>query len=136
MDTLCVDGRTQTLSLSDYADIIALDETKQSEVGGFKVACRQTRHHIPTFAFKIFAEGRSIGFSADTAYDSDLIEWLSGCDLIVHETNEGIHTPYEKLAALSESLKRKMRLIHYPDDFDLRASAVEPLVQGQSVEVL
>lgn len=136
MDALGLDADAQPLCLDDYANIAALGEERPVEVGAFKVACRQTRHHVPTFAFKIFCKEGSVGFSADTAYDPSLIEWLLECDIIVHETNEGIHTPYEKLAALDESLRKKMRLIHYPDNFDLESSSIEPLVQGRAVTVL
>ena len=66
---------------------------------------------------------------------SCLIEWLSPADLIIHETNVGLHTPYEKLAALPKHLRDKMRLNHYPDDFNLDSSAIAPLRQGQVYEV-
>ena len=46
-----------------------------------------------------------------------------------------MHTPYELLAALPAELRAKMRLIHYPDDFDLNASAIEPLRQGRMYAV-
>ena len=80
--------------------------------------------------------GAHFGFSADTAYDPGLIEWLSAADLIVHEAtsnprNSAIHTPYERLAALPEALRARLRLIHYPDDLDLAASVIEPLRQGK-----
>ena len=83
---------------------------------------------------KIRAGGRCLGISADTSYDPFLIDWLSEADMIVHETNLGIHTPYESLAALPETLRRKMRLTHYTDDFDLAASIIEPLVPGRSYD--
>jgi hypothetical protein len=55
--------------------------------------------------------------------------------LIVHEvttmTQSSVHTPYDKLASLPPSLRSKMRLTHYPDDFDLDTSAIEPLHQGR-----
>jgi ribonuclease BN (tRNA processing enzyme) len=136
MDSAGLDAGAETLRLEDYANIVELNEKQPVKAGGFKIACRQTLHHVPTFAFKIFCKEGAVGFSADTAYDPSLIEWLSECDIIVHETNEGIHTPYEKLAALDEPLRKKMRLIHYPDDFDPATSAVEPLVQGRAVTVL
>jgi len=43
----------------------------------------------------------------------------------------GTHAPYERLAALPAPLRAKMRLVDYPDFFDLEASAIEPLVQGR-----
>ncbi len=55
--------------------------------------------------------------------------------MIVHETNYGMHTPYEKLAALPSDVIRKMKLIHYPDDFHVEGSAIEPLVPGKLYEV-
>jgi hypothetical protein len=50
-------------------------------------------------------------------------------------THTAVHTPYEKLAALPASLRSKMRLTHYPDDFDAVSSVIEPLRQGQIYEV-
>jgi hypothetical protein len=42
---------------------------------------------------------------------------------------------YVKLASLPESLRSKMRLTHYPDDFDVESSVIEPLRQGRLYEV-
>jgi ribonuclease BN (tRNA processing enzyme) len=88
---------------------------------------------------RITAAGRMLGFSADTAYDPSLIDWLARADLIIHEAttmpHAGLHTPYETLAALPESLRSKMRLTHLPDDFDRDSSVIEPLRQGRSYVV-
>jgi ribonuclease BN (tRNA processing enzyme) len=132
-----LDGRPAgERSLTDYFDLRPLSEREPLKFGPFRIACRRTLHPIPTTAFRIDSGGRSLGYSADTAFDPGLITWLSEADLVVHETNYGIHTPYEKLAALPEDLRSRMRLIHYPDDFDLGASAIEPLQQGRTYEVL
>jgi hypothetical protein len=40
-----------------------------------------------------------------------------------------------KLAALPESLRSRMRLTHYPDDFDADSSVIESLRQGRIYEV-
>jgi hypothetical protein len=91
---------------------------------------------VPTTALLVRAGGRCLGYSADTAYDPGLIEWLAAADLVIHETGEGgLHTPYADLAALPAGLRAKMRLIHYPDDFNLTASTIEPLSQGRCYEV-
>jgi ribonuclease BN (tRNA processing enzyme) len=120
--------------LGDYFELIDLDTNRPVDLGPFSIECRQTIHGVPTFAFRVTAGGRILGFSADTAYDPSLIEWLSAADLIVHEVttlvHTGVHTPYEKLAALPESLRSKMRLTHYPDDFDVESSIIEPLREG------
>lgn len=103
--------------------------------GPFTIECRRTIHHIPTTALRIRAGGRTLGYSADTAFDEGLIEWLAEADLVIHETNYGAHTPYAKLAALPEALRARMRLVHYPDDFDTEASVIEPLRQGRRYSV-
>lgn len=115
----------------DYFDVLPLSEERAINVGPFRIECRKTLHHIPTTALRITAGDRSLGLSADTAFDPTLIDWLSAADLFIHETNYGVHTPYEDLAALPGKTREKMRLIHYPDDFDVRASAIEPLEQGR-----
>ncbi len=122
-------------TLEDYFELVSVEEGAPARFGPFEIECRRTRHHVPTTAFRIRAGGRTLGYSADTAFDPSLVEWLSEADLFVHETNYGIHTPYASLAALPAELRARMRLIHYPDDFDLAASAIEPLEPGRRYTV-
>lgn len=119
----------------DYFELTPLSSTTTTQVGPFRIICRKTLHSVPTMAMRIEAAGRCLGYSADTAFDAGLITWLSSADLIVHETNLGIHTPYEKLAALPPELRAKMRLIHYPDDFDHAGSVIEPLRPGRFYQI-
>lgn len=128
-------GSARATTLEDYFELVSVEESGPARLGPFEIECRTTRHHIPTTAFRVRAGGRTLGYSADTAFDPSLIEWLAEADLVVHETNYGIHTPYESLAALPADLRAKMRLIHYPDDFDLAASRIEPLEQGRRYAV-
>jgi ribonuclease BN (tRNA processing enzyme) len=126
------DGPYQRRQLDDFFQLHLLDEQKAGTVGPFSIKCRPTQHSIFTTALQIRAGGRCLGYSADTAFDPDLLAWFAPADLIVHETNPGLlHTPYEKLAALPADLRQKMRVTHYPDGFDVNASAIEPLRQGQ-----
>jgi ribonuclease BN (tRNA processing enzyme) len=133
------DGPTVQKQLDDYFELISLDAPDPVSVGPFAIECRRTIHPIPTTAFRIRAGGRTLAFSADTAFDPALIDWLDDADLVVHEattlSHSGVHTPYEKLAALPAAVRDKMRLIHYPDDFDPAASVIEPLRQGRSYAV-
>jgi ribonuclease BN (tRNA processing enzyme) len=126
-------------SLASFFDLAPLDEAEPVQVGPFSIECRRTIHAVPTFALRITAGGRSLGFSADTAFDPSLIEWLAQTDLIVHEAtfleHTGSHTPYEKLAALPADLRARMRLIHYPDAFPIATSLVEPLQQGRCYDI-
>jgi ribonuclease BN (tRNA processing enzyme) len=119
---------------SNYFELTDLDAARPVVFGPFSIECRRTIHGVPTTAFRITAGGRSLGFSSDTGYDPTLIEWLAPCDLIVHEAtttvHTGVHTPYEKLAALPAQLRARMRLSHLPDDFDATSSVIEVLRQG------
>lgn len=127
--------RPHAMQCDDYFEHTPLDTTRVVRVGPFEVASRMTTHHIPTTALRVRAGGRTLGYSADTAWDPGLIDWLSDADLIVHETNYGAHTPYARLAALPAELRARMRLIHYADDFALGDSAIEPLIQGRRYTV-
>lgn len=126
-------------ALADYFELIDLDTTHPVECGPFSIECRRTIHAVPTYAMRITVAGRVLGFSADTAFDPGLIDWLSSADLIVHEAtsmaHSGVHTPYEKLAALPDEPRSRIRLTHLPDDFDAGSSIIEPLREGQVYEV-
>ena len=135
MERLLVDGKRQEMYLGDYFGITPLSNEDPAQHGPFSVECRLTVHPVPTTALRIRAGGRCLAYSADTSFDDGLIDWLSVGDVAIHETNCGLHTPYEKLAGLPEALRRRMRLIHYPDEFETGASAIEALVQGRRYEV-
>ena len=105
------------------------------EVGPFVVECKRTVHHIFTTAFRITAHGKTLGISADTCFDPELIEWLMESDVVVHETGHGVHTPLDRLTALPKAQRDKMRLIHFPDDYDVAGANIEALVEGRLYEV-
>lgn len=135
MDKLVTHHDEHHMQLDSYFDITHIEPEKPVEIGPFRIECRKTFHHIPTTAFRITADGAVLGYSADTAFDPELIAWLNEADLIIHETNYGIHTPYEKLAALPAEIRQKMRLIHAPDGFDEDNSTIEMLKQGRVYNV-
>ncbi len=129
-------GGTKEMEAADYFESIDLSPTKTVTFGPFQIECRMTVHHVPTTALRLRAYGRTLAFSADTAFDPALIAWLDeGSDVIFHETNLGAHTPYEKLAALDERLREKMRLYHFPDFFDVEGSVIRCLKPGERVEI-
>lgn len=106
------------------------------QVGDIRVEARVTLHHVPTAALRIHGGGRTLGWSSDTAFDPSLIDWLSdGADLVVHETNLGAHTAYTDLLTLPADVQERMRLVHYPDFFDVQGSEIACLRQGEAVEI-
>ena len=118
---------------AEYFDLHNLPDGQAVSSGPFTVSTFPATHSVPTTALFIEAAGRKFGYSADTVYNPALIDWLARADLIVHEANGDYpHTPYERLAALPEDLRKKMRVIHYPDGFDPPGREVELLRQGES----
>lgn len=130
-------GVKHPLTLADYADVHPLPAAAHApySLGALTVTWRPTVHHIPTSALRFAHGGASFGYSADTAYDPSLIAWLAEADLVVHETNLGVHTPLDRLAALDASLRERMRLIHYPDGHDLDASPVASAREGDRYDL-
>ncbi|MFO0608021.1 MAG: MBL fold metallo-hydrolase [Polyangiales bacterium] len=126
-------GALSSLTLDDYADVRPLAE--DGAVGDLAVSWRPTVHHIPTTALRFAHGGTRFGYSADTAWDPSLVAWLAEADLFLHETNFGIHTPLEKLAALPEATRARMRLIHYPDQLDPDASPIACAREGDRYAV-
>jgi ribonuclease BN (tRNA processing enzyme) len=123
-------------ALHDFLDLVPLVELGEVRAGPFTISCRRTLHSVPTTAVLVRGGGRCLGYSADTAFDPGLIDWLSAADLVVHETGTGgLHTPYEKLAVLPADLRARLRLVHYPDDFDAAGSNITVLRQGRLYEV-
>ena len=133
MERLWEPGSTKPArrGLDDYFELLPLEVGERKQIGPFTVECRMTRHHVPTTAFRISAGGATLGYSADTAFDPELVAWLAEADRFVHETNLGTHTPYQSLAALPPEVRAKMWLIHYPDGFDRAGSVIECLEQGR-----
>lgn len=129
-------GRPRRMSLDDYFDLVPIAEGERRRLGPFTLEVRRTIHPVPTFAVRVTCEGRTLAYSSDTSFDPSLIAWLErDAHVIVHETNVGIHTPYERLLALPASIRRRMRLIHYLDGFDRKRPAIPCLRVGRIYEV-
>lgn len=134
MERLFDGSAHRTLGFDDYFAHHELGFDAPLEVGPFRIWARPTLHHVPTSALLIEAHGKKLGYSSDTAFDPELISFLEPADLILHETNYGpAHTPYAKLCGLPQSLQRRMRVIHYPDEFDPGENVLRPIAQGDSI---
>ncbi len=124
----------QRLTLDDYADVHPIGPGGAT-IGPLHFQWRRTIHHIPTSALRVHAPGATFAYSADTAFDPGLVDWLAEADLFFHETNLGIHTPLASLVALPEPTRRKMRLIHYPDFHDVASSPIPCVREGERYDL-
>lgn len=103
-------------------------------IGPFKVEIMPTYHYIPGSALLIRGDN-VVGFSGDTGFKPDLIEWLCQADLIFHEVGSPPgHTSYELLLSKLEEMnaKHKTRLIHYSDSFLTHKSDILIASSGSS----
>ncbi|MEL6340361.1 MAG: MBL fold metallo-hydrolase [Myxococcota bacterium] len=136
MATLWDGERLNTMSFDDYFDFTSLRWESSTTVGPFSVRIRRTKHHVPTSALLIEADGVRLGYSSDTAFDPALIDFLKDADLIIHETNLGpSHTDLTRLLALPEAVRDKLRLVHYPDSFDPERSPILALREGDRIRL-
>ncbi|MFO0894414.1 MAG: MBL fold metallo-hydrolase [Phycisphaerales bacterium] len=123
-------------TLADYFELHVLRPDVPSRIAGLEVESRLTGHPVPTTALRFSGGGRRFGWSSDTPWDPSLVDWLSGCHLVVHETSPApAHTPVEHLNRLPDELRRRMRLMHVPDDFDPASSDIPVLRQGEVLTV-
>ncbi len=100
-------------------------------VRGGELWFRYKLHSIPTVGVEAFYGGRSIAISADTLYDperihemhekgfldapryEELMSFPSNHHVVLHEAGiPPLHTPVSALAALPESVKRRLLLVH------------------------
>ena len=124
------------MTFDDYFELLPLSPERPVEVGPFVVEGRGTIHHIPTLAVRVRGGGRMLGYSADTAFDRGLIDWLAAGDLVIRETNYGgAHTPYAALAGLPDHIREKIRLVAYPDAFDVEGSVIPVLPEGRVLTI-
>jgi ribonuclease BN (tRNA processing enzyme) len=106
------------LTPADYYELTEMAWGESTSIGPFELTTRSTTHHIPTMALRVTDGEHTLGYSCDTAFDAQLIDWLSDADFILHETSFGPgHTPLDKLMELPAELRDKMRLVHLPEGF-------------------
>lgn len=113
---------------------VAPGATYDLGIPGFSIEFVYTEHFIPCIGMRITWRGRSLGYSADTRYTPQVIDFLSGCDLIIHECGDGEgHTPLSALLALPNPIRQKLRITHLADDFP--PCELTPLVDGELLQV-
>ena len=122
--------------LADYYDLRIVEPERAVRVAGLSVECRFTKHPIPTTGFLIGDASWTLGWSSDTPFEPEHIDWLNRADLIVHESNLGpVHTPIEALNELPEKVRAKMWLTHLQDEFDPASTDIPLLREGDVLEL-
>jgi ribonuclease BN (tRNA processing enzyme) len=125
-------------TLDDYYEVHRLPPGTANRIApGPKVFVEayRTAHPVPTAALRISFGRTRFGYSADTPFDRKLIDFLAPCDFIIHEVataaTAAVHTPQEDLERLPDELKRKIHLIHIPDDLRQEDTSMQILEEGR-----
>jgi len=117
--------------LDDYFELRPIDTGEVVRVGPLEVRARRTDHPVPATGFLIGDGSWTLGWSGDTTFEREHVDWLSAADLIVHECGPGpVHTGLDQLGALPDELRARLRLTHLPDGFDTSASDMAALAAG------
>jgi len=123
-------------TLETFYALHEIEPSPAATIAGLTVECRYTQHPITTVGLKVSDGRATLAWSGDTPFEQAHVDWLSDADLIVHETSAGAaHTPIEQLNELPDELRRKMRLIHVPDDFDQSVTDMKALHEGEVLRI-
>lgn len=63
------------------------DLSSVDKIGPFTVSFHQTIHPVESYAIRLESKGKSIVYTADTAYSEDLIGFSTGADLLITESS-------------------------------------------------
>ena len=112
------DIETGGAHLSDYFDVVEVSEEFEIEDIPFKIV---PTFHVPNkFCCGLTIDNR-IYFSGDTQFDADqIIQNGDSAEIIYHDCQfftGGIHTGLDEMMTLPESLRRKISLMHLPDNY-------------------
>lgn len=123
-------------TLADFYGLHILEPGQSANIAGLTVDCRFTGHPLTTIGLRLTDGRHTFGWSSDATFEPEHIDWLSAADVIVHECNRGpAHTPIEALNGLPDDPRRRMRLIHLPDDFDATCTDIRVLREGDVIEL-
>lgn len=102
---------------------IAYNPEQVLQIGPFSIKFLRTKHSVPCFAFRIEANGKSLVFTADSAYQDSFIEFAKGADLLLSECNfygdmdassAGHMNSYEVAKLAKAAGVKKLILTHLP----------------------
>lgn len=131
-----MDGATRkngaTSDLEQYFEIHVMEPGRPAVIAGLEVHCRRGVHSVPVAGLVVRDDQGCFGWSSDTEFIPEHVDWLAQADCIVHECGGQFkHTSWEELDTLPEELKKRIRLIHVPDGVVLPEGPMRRLDEGE-----
>jgi len=81
----------QKLTYKDVTTGHPYDPNSTLQIGPFSITFLKTKHSVDCYAFRIEADGKTLVFTADSAYQSSFIPFAKGADLLLCECNFYAH---------------------------------------------
>lgn len=78
---------SEKLTYEDASVFRPYNEKTPLQIGLFTLKFKRTPHPAPTFAIRVETEKGSVGYSADTGWDDELIDFFKGVDLLLCESS-------------------------------------------------
>ncbi len=138
MDVYLPEEPAQESSRIPYKDvynIISLTQDQIIEIGSFNISFLSTVHPVPCLAMKINSGSKTLVYSGDTEYFTELEQFVSGCDLFLCEANyqnEDMNVPRNNHLSAVQAGKiaenagvKKLLLTHLPPNRDINISLQE-----------
>lgn len=117
-------------------------------IGPFAVRFHRTDHPVATYAIRVEAQGRSMGYTADTAWLDPLVEFFSGVDVLLAEATfppdddrvapppPGLHLNASEAGELARRAgARRLVVTHIPPwaDVEHHRAAAEKIFGGPTI---
>ena len=109
-------------------DVTTIESGTAITIGAFKFTFFATDHAIPCNAMRIVADGRTLFYTADTAYSEPLIEAARGADVLMAEASflekdKGANVPRHMTAAECGQMAsavgvKRLLLTHFWPEYD------------------
>lgn len=117
------------LTYKEITKGIAYEPDEALKLGPFTIRFLKTKHPVPCFAMRFDAEGKSLVYTADTAFKEEFISFSKGADLLLCEcnfyghqdgTNAGHMTSYDAGELANAANVKQLVLTHLPHYGELK----------------
>ncbi len=128
----------EDLTYEDAAVGIPFEGGVPLVIGPFTLNFKSAPHPVPSFALRIESAGKSLGYTGDTGWDDDLVEFFKGVDLLLCESSlynkfkgsvEGHLTAGEAGILARKAGAGELILTHLPHSGDHRDMVTEASIE-------
>ncbi|WP_239256958.1 MBL fold metallo-hydrolase [Listeria ilorinensis] len=122
------------LNMKDVTEAYVYQEEDILEVGPFSISFLRTIHPVPCFAMRFSANGKSVVYTADSAYQESFVAFAERADFLFADTNffkemagkSRVHMASIEVGRLAKQASvKKLMLTHLPQNGSLQQLKTE-----------